>query len=322
MISRRLLRIKALMILYAFNRKDGNDLAAAEKELMKSIKKTYDLYHYLLLLVLEIADIAAEKIEIARNKNFPTDEDLDPNTRFINNRIVKFLVHNKDLKSYIISSKLSWANYPELPRKLYNTMIEWDEYKEYMNRAEEGFSEDRKFIITLLIELIATSEDLQSLLEELSIYWNDDLGFLTIMIEKTLRGVKNDSGPDFCLMPMFKNKDDEIFVKKLLSKTIINSDKYAELIGNNTTNWEIERVALMDTLVMQLALSEIVEFEEIPVKVTLNEYIEIAKYYCTAKSSTFVNGILDKIVREMRAREIFKKTGRGLVGEPGIDQKE
>ena len=164
MISRRLLRIKALMILYAFNRKDGNDLAAAEKELMKSIKKTYDLYHYLLLLVLEIADIAAEKIEIARNKNFPTDEDLDPNTRFINNRIVKFLVHNKDLKSYIISSKLSWANYPELPRKLYNTMIEWDEYKEYMNRAEEGFSEDRKFIITLLIELIATSEDLQSLL--------------------------------------------------------------------------------------------------------------------------------------------------------------
>ncbi len=321
MISRRLLRIKALMILYAFNRKDGDDLAVAENELMKSIVKTYDLYHYLLLLVLEIADIAAEKIEISRKKNIPTEEDLNPNSRFINNRIVRFLDQNKDLRSYIKSAKLSWANNPELPRKLYNTMLEWDQYKEYMNREEEGFAEDRKFIILLLVEIIAPSEDLQSLLEELSIYWNDDIGFLTIMIEKTLRSVKADSGPDFRLMPMFKNKDDEIFVKKLLSKTILNSDKYKQLIDTNTTNWEIERVALMDMLVMQLALSEIVEFEEIPVKVTLNEYIEIAKYYCTTKSSTFVNGILDKIVREMRSREIFKKTGRGLVGEPGFEDK-
>lgn len=321
MISRRLLRIKALMILYAFNRKDGDDLAVAENELMKSIVKTYDLYHYLLLLVLEIVDIAAEKIEISRKKNIPTEEDLNPNSRFINNRIVKFLDQNKDLRSYIKSAKLSWADNPELPRKLYNTMLEWDQYKEYMSRAEDGFAEDRKFIILLIVEIIAPSEDLEALLEELSIYWNDDIGFLTIMIEKTLRSVKADSGPDFRLMPMFKNKDDEIFVKKLLSKTILNSDKYRQLIDTNTTNWEIERVALMDMLVMQLALSEIVEFEEIPVKVTLNEYIEIAKYYCTTKSSTFVNGILDKIVREMRSQQIFKKTGRGLVGEPGLEDK-
>jgi N utilization substance protein B len=200
-------------------------------------------------------------------------------------------------------------------------MIKWDLYNEYMSKGDSGFSDDRKFIIALIIELIAPSEDLQSLLEELSIYWNDDLGFLTIMIEKTLRGVKEDSGPEFRLMPMFKNKDDEIFVKKLLNKTILNSEKYTELIDRNTTNWEIERVALMDMLVMQLALSEIVEFDEIPVKVTLNEYIEIAKYYCTTKSSTFVNGILDKIVREMRENKIFSKKGRGLVGEPGIEEK-
>jgi len=321
MISRRLLRIKALMILYAFNRKDGDDLAVAEKELMQSIVKTYDLYHYMLLLVLEIVDIASEKIEIARNKNFPTEEDLNPNTRFIDNRVIHFLNENKDLQSYIRTTKLSWSDFPELPRKLYSKMIEWEEYGNYMNKAEDGFSEDRKFIISLIIELITPSEDLQSLLEEMSIYWNDDLGFLTIMLEKTIRSVKSESGPDHKLMPMFKNKDDEIFVKKLLSKTILNSEKYTTLIDSNTTNWEIERVALMDTLVMQLAISEIVEFEEIPVKVTLNEYIEIAKYYCTTKSSTFVNGILDKIVREMRSGNVFKKTGRGLVGEPGIQQK-
>lgn len=321
MISRRLLRIKALMILYAFNRKNGDDLAAAEKELMQSIVKTYDLYHYLLLLVLEIVDIAAEKIEIARNKNFPTEEDLNPNTRFIQNRIVSFLNQNKDLNAYVSKAKLSWSAYPELPRRLYAVMTDWDVYKDYMSAEDDGFAGDRKFIISLLVEMIAGSEDLQSVLEEQSIYWNDDLGFLTIMLEKTLRSVKASSGPDHRLMPMFKNKDDEVFVKRLLEKTILNSDKYTELIDNNTTNWEIERVALMDMLVMQLALSEIVEFEEVPVKVTLNEYIEIAKYYCTAKSSTFVNGILDKIVREMRSGAMFKKSGRGLIGEPGLEIK-
>lgn len=322
MISRRLLRIKALMILYAFNRKDGDDLAMADKELMQSIVKTYDLYHYLLLLVLEIGDIAAEKIEISRSKNFPTEDDLNPNTRFIDNSILHFLSENKNLQSYIRTARLSWSDYPELPRKLYTKMIEWDNYKDYMSRSENGFSDDRKYIISLIVELIAPSEELQSLLEELSIYWNDDLSFLTIMIEKTLRSVKIESDPDFKLMPMFKSKDDETFVKTLLNKTILNSDKYNEYIDNNTTNWEIERVALMDTLVMQLAISEIIEFDEIPVKVTLNEYIEIAKYYCTTKSSTFVNGILDKIVREMRSLEIFKKSGRGLIGEPGIEKKD
>jgi N utilization substance protein B len=322
MISRRLLRIKALMVLYAFNRKDGSDLAAADKELMQSIAKTYDLYHYLLLLVLEIADIAAEKIEIAANKNIPTDEDLNPNTRFIDNKLVRILGENRALRSYIKTAKLSWTDHPELPRKLYGMMLEWEDFNSYMNKAEEGFSEDRKFIISLIVELIAPSEDLQALLEELSIYWNDDLSFLTIMLEKTLRGVKVESGPDHKLLPIFKNKEDEIFVRTLVSKTILNSEKYVKLIDSNTTNWEIERVALMDILVMQLALSEIVEFDEIPVKVTLNEYIEIAKYYCTTKSSTFVNGILDKIVREMRKNEIFKKSGRGLVGEPGIEKKD
>lgn len=321
MISRRLLRIKALLILYAFNRKDGDNLEAAEKELILSIGKTYDLYHFLLLLVLEVVGIAAEKIEVARNKKMPSYEDLNPNTRFIDNKLVRILDENRVLKAYLKKARLSWRDYQEFPKKLYSQILEWDEYKEYISKSDVSFSVDKKFVTLLLTKLILPSEDLHSLLEEISIYWNDDLEFVTIMLEKTIRNMKEDSTPEHSLVPLYKSKEDEIFVKTLLRKTIINSDKYIELVDNNTTNWEIERVALMDSLVMQLALSETVEFEEIPVKVTLNEYIEIAKFYCTTKSSTFVNGILDKIVREMREQKMFIKSGRGLVGEPGFEKK-
>lgn len=321
MISRRLLRIKALMIIYAFNRKDGDDLEAAEKELMHSINKTYDLYHLLLLLVLEIADIAAEKIEISRNKRIPTVEDLNPNTRLIDNRVIKFLDTNQSLNSYIKKSKLSFRENPELPRKLYSQMLDWDEYKSYMLKEESTFNDDRRFVSRMITELIVASPDLNLLLEEMSIYWNDDLEFVCLMLEKTIRGFKENSGSDFSLMPLFKNRDDENFARQLLLKTILNGARYSELIDSKTTNWEIDRVALMDTLVMQLAISEIIEFEEIPVKVTLNEYIEIAKYYCTARSGTFVNGILDEIVKEMRSKKLFEKKGRGLVGEPGYEER-
>ena len=234
--------------------------------------------------------------------------------------LLNFLSNNESLNKYIKNAKLSFRDYPELPRKLYNQMLQWEEYLSYMANEESSFNEDRRFVGKLITELIASSEDLHLLLEEMSIYWNDDLEFVSIMLEKTIRGFKEDSGPDYRFMPLFKNTEDESFVKKLLSKTILNSSKYIDLIDKKTTNWEIDRVALMDTLVMQLAISEIVEFDEIPVKVTLNEYIEIAKYYCTAKSGTFVNGILDEIVKEMRSEKLFVKKGRGLVGEPGYDK--
>lgn len=321
MISRRLLRIKALLILYAFNRKDGDDLSVAEKELLISIHKTYDLYHSILLLLLDIAEVAAEKIEIARQKKIPLYEDLNPNRRFIDNRLLKQLANNSDLRRYARNAHLSWSAYPELPRKLYNQMLAWDSYTEYMSSPKSSFAEDKKFIVCMVNDLLSNSEDLEAALEEQSIYWNDDLEFITMMIEKTFRLFKSGGDDNTSLLPLYKNEDDEVFVKVLLRKAIIHFEKYSELINSNTTNWEIERIALMDTLVMILAITEIVEFDEIPVKVTLNEYIEIAKYYCTAKSGIFVNGILDKAVREMRDKKLFDKKGRGLIGEPGFESE-
>ena len=321
MISRRLLRIKALMALYAYNRREDNDLVKAEKELMFSIAKTYDLYHYLLLLVLEIADIASDRIERALQKNIPTFEDLNPNRRFIDNVVIAQLRNNKALTKYLNDSKLSWINFSHIPRILYTKLISCDYYLEYMSSEYHNYQSDKKLVHKIIVELLPTSEDLVNCLEEQSIYWNDDLDYVIIMLEKTLKKFKPDTKEDAGLMPLFKNREDEDFVKQLFRKAVLNSASYSEFIDNNTTNWEVERIALMDILVMQLAIAEILEFPEIPVKVTLNEYIEIAKYYCTSKSSTFVNGILDNIVKEIRARKLFNKYGRGLVGETPDDNE-
>jgi transcription antitermination factor NusB len=315
MISRRLLRIKALTVLYAFNRREDDDLPRAETELMFSIGKTYDLYHYLLLLLIDITDIASEKIDQALQKRIPTPEDLNPNRRFIDNAIILQLRDNKAFKKHISSTKLSWVNYSHIPRVLYNKMIGWEVYEEYMNSATGTYQTDKKFITRLFTELLAGSEDLLACLEEQSIYWNDDMEFVIVMIEKTIKKLKADSGEDTPLMPLFKNEDDKEFVKILFRKAIMNSKETSELIDSNTTNWEVERIALMDILVMQLAITEVIEFPEIPVKVTLNEYIEMAKYYCTSKSSTFVNGILDNIIKEIRGKGLINKSGRGLLGE-------
>ncbi|HVN58776.1 MAG TPA: transcription antitermination factor NusB [Bacteroidales bacterium] len=315
MISRRLLRVKALLALYAFNRRDDNDLVQAEKELMFSISRTYDLYHLVLLLVIDLADIAREKIDLALRKKMPTREDLNPNRRFADNTVINQLRENSDLNSFVSSKKLSWANSQEVAKAIYNKMIAWDTYIEYMKSPKSSYPADKKFIVSLVTDFLVSSDDLITGLEEQSIFWNDDLDYVGAMIEKTLRKFKSEEISESRLMPLYKSDDDERFVKTLFRKAVLGSKDCSDMIDRNTTNWEIERIALMDILVMQLAITEIVEFQEIPVKVTLNEYIEIAKYYCTSKSSTFVNGILDKVVREMRDNGKFKKTGRGLVGD-------
>jgi transcription antitermination protein NusB len=314
MISRRLLRIKALMMLYALNRREDSDLPKAEKEVMFSIDKTYDLYHYILMLVLEISDIASGKIDQALQKRMPTPEDLNPNRRFIDNVLVEQIRRDNVFNSYVSARRLSWVN-SHVPRLLYNKMISWDAYEQYVSSEERSYLSDRKFVIRMITELFIQSEDLQSFLEEQSIYWNDDMEYVTAMLEKTLKKFKPEPGGKTALMPLFKNEEDTEFVKMLFRKAVINQQRCSELIEKNTTNWELERIALMDILVMQLAITEIIEFPEIPVRVTLNEYIEIAKFYCTSKSSTFVNGILDNILKEIRNQGLLNKSGRGLVGE-------
>ncbi len=339
MISRRQLRIKALAVLYACNRKELNDLDAAEQELTLSIRKSYDLYHYLLLLLIALSDLAREKVILSANKRMPGPEDLNPNKRFAENRLIAQLRNNDALRLYaeampslwtrkdklnsmrslsrwLSTRGLTWEDHPEVVRSLFSEMTGWEVYNAYMTSEESSYKADQRFIRELVTKLFPASEDLAASLEEQSVYWNDDLPFVSAMIRNSLGKFReHDDGKNIGMPSLFTNDDDELFVKVLLRKSILNGEKNSAMIDAHTTNWEVERIALMDKLVMQLAITELVEFPEVPVKVTLNEYIEIAKEYCTAKSSTFVNGILDKIVKEMRASGSFTKSGRGLIGE-------
>ena len=315
MISRRQLRIKALQTLYAYYKTGGEDMGRSEKELHFNIEKAYTLYQYLLLLVIDVVLYAESRIELARNKRIPTREDLHPNTRFIDNRLIAQLRNNAHLLSYVGQHKLNWANYPELIKEIYNKLLASEEYHDYMSSGVDGYAEDKRLVAFIYTHLIFPNESLDSILEEQSIYWNDDLEFITSMIVKTIKKYKEFDGPEKPLMELYKNQEDREYVVKLFRFTILHREEYVAYIKSNTRNWDLDRIAFMDILIMQMAIAELVGFPSIPTKVTLNEYLEISKYYSTSKSNVFINGVLDKVVMQMKEEGKIVKTGRGLIGE-------
>jgi len=315
MISRRQLRIKALQSLYAYYTTASEDMRRSEKELHFNIEKAYELYHYLLLLLIDVVLYAESRIEIYRNKRIPSHEDLHPNTRFIENRLVEQLRNNEHLLRFVDQHKLNWANHPELVKEIYTRLVESEEYKAYMNSEENAYAEDKRLVTFIYTHIIFSSERLDSIMEEQSIYWNDDLEFITSMIVKTFKKFKEDEGPRKPLMELYKNKEDSDYVVKLYRQTILHRDEYVEYIKQNTRNWDLERIAFMDILIMQIAIAELVAFPSIPTKVTLNEYLEISKFYSTNKSNVFINGVLDKVVMQLKEEKKIQKKGRGLIGE-------
>jgi len=315
MISRRIIRIKVLQILYAFFTTPDTSINNTEKELFFSLQKTYDLYHYLLGLVIEIEKFAEERIEMGKKKHRPTSADLYPNTRFVNNQLIGQLKNNISLTKYLETSKLTWNGEEDLIRKLYLSLIEQDFYKEYMAAAQNSYADDRKLVEDIFKYLILDSEDIESLLEEQSIYWNDDLDFVVSMILKTFKKFKEFSDERQALLPMFKDDEDRQFAKDLYRKVVLNHTDNEVLIKQHTVNWDIERIAFIDNLILELALSEFLYFPSIPTKVTMNEYIELSKYYSTEKSRNFINGILDKALKDLKKADKIHKAGRGLIGE-------
>lgn len=315
MISRRIIRTKALHILYAFYSSSDRSISNTEKELFFSIQKTYDLYHLLLALGIEVKKCAEEHIEKKRNKFRPTEQDLNPNLRFVNNAILKKLEENIDLNNYLQENKLSWVNEPEFVQKLYRFMVETDLYNEYMAAEEDSFDADRQFIDKLFTRILLNFEDLFSLLEEQSVFWNDDIDFVSSMVSRTIKKLKPTTSEAMHLLPMFKDEDDREFARDLIRKTLINHRDHSNIIKENLKNWDIERIAFLDIIIIEMALAEFLEFTSVPTKVTLNEYIELSKRYSTERSSTFINGILDKILKELKQSDRIKKAGRGLIGE-------
>ncbi len=315
MVSRRLLRIKTLQICYAYFKSDNQSIAQSEKELFFSIQKSYDLYHYLFLLMLDVSQFAQSRIDLGSQKRIPTFDDLNPNKKFVENKLLKLLEKNTALNHYLNNQKLSWIKYPELAKNLYLEIRDSELYKTYMNSSVSSFTEDKKFISDVYSQIIINFEPLYQNLEEQSIYWNDDAEFVINMILKTLRSFKVNSDENVELMPLFKNDEDIEFTKRLFRKTVLNYKEYEGLISQFIQNWDLERLAFMDNVIMCMAIAELTEFTDIPTKVTLDEYIEIAKYYSTQKSNLFINGILDKIVDHLKKEGKMLKTGRGLIGE-------
>jgi len=315
MISRRIIRIKVLQILYAFFTSPETSINNTEKELFFSLQKTYDLYHYLISLVIEIEKFAEDRIDLGLKKHRPTSEDLTPNTRFVNNLLIHQLKSNISLTKYLESAKLNWADEDELIRKLYLSLLDQEFYQEYMSSDQNSYADDRKLVEDIFKYLILDNEDIELLLEEQSIYWNDDLDFVVSMILKTFKKFKEFSDDHQALLPMYKDEEDRQFAKDLYRKVVLNHSENVILIKQHTVNWDIERIAFIDNLILELALSEFLYFPSIPTKVTMNEYIELSKYYSTEKSRNFINGILDKALKDLKKANKILKAGRGLIGE-------
>ncbi|MEM9051523.1 MAG: transcription antitermination factor NusB [Bacteroidota bacterium] len=314
MLNRRHIRIKILHMLYAMSHSGGKAIAKTEKELFLSIEKMYEMYLYCMSVMTYIRDVADQKIEDNKKKRLPTEEDLNPNTRFVDNRFLKQLDANKSLKSASEKKKVSWTGEGELIRKFYRTLLETEEYKGYMTNTEDSYSNDREVAIRFFKRHLINQDAFQSFFDEKSIFWADDLDIVASMTIKTFKSFDEDSDEFVPILSLWKDPEDEIeFAKNLFRKTLAQSSEHDKLIKEHTENWELERIALMDMLLMRMALSEAREFTQIPLKVTLNEYIEISKYYSTPKSSTFINGVLDKLFDQLKNTGEIKKVGRGLI---------
>lgn len=312
MLSRRLLRIKVLKALYAHLKSESDNVTASEKNLMLSVDKTYDLYVHLFGLIVEVARYAEERQEIALQKKLPTYEDLNPNRRFVRNSVVQLLADSEVINDFTAKRKLSWNNERELIKTLYNQLIEADYFKEYMNAAECGFKEDLRLVQAFYTNEPENCDQLEEVLEEQSVMWRDDLGFALLMVLRTLSNLRR-SSTDVKLLAEYKNEDDPQFTRTLFRQTLASYDECQTIIGEYIENWELDRIAFMDSLIMSMAMTELRTFPSIPVKVTLDEYIEISKYYSTAGSAQFINGILDKAVERFTGDGTMCKSGTGLI---------
>ncbi len=307
------MRIKILQSLYAYFQGNENTINKVETELMTSVDRIYDLYLYLLLTFPELKSIANHRIEEAKKKIFAADSDINPNRKFVDSLVIDKIENSRSLREVSEARKVNWVGDAshEILRKVYLQIRESEVYFSFMNNDLSGFEEDRNFLIHLFKSDIANSTFIYDFFEEKSIFWLDDIDLACQMVIKSIKSLNENEA--FEAMPLYKDKEDEIdFIKSLFRKTISLESENHKIIDELTENWELDRIAKMDVLLLSMAITELQVFTNIPKKVTLNEYIEISKFYSTPKSHTFINGILDKAVERLSKEGKITKSGRGL----------
>ncbi len=315
MLNRRHLRIKVLQALYAFYQSHKSDILQGQKELLSAIDRMYDLYLSLLLTLPELKSKGEHRLTENTKKLLPTDEDLNPNRKFVDNRIIKIIEEQPTLRAESENRKVNWlgAVEQEIFRKMYLHIRESEIYFEFMNNGKDDFVDDKEFIVQLFKKEVANFPALYNYYEEKSIHWLDDIDLACSMVIKTIKSFKEEE-ERYSILPLYKEDDDEKdFIIQLFKRTIQLDEENVALIDELTQNWEIDRIAKMDVILMKMALTELQVFSNIPTNVTLNEYIEISKFYSTPKSNVFINGILDKAVLRLKKENKIQKTGRGLM---------
>lgn len=319
MLNRRILRIKAFKVLYSNAIAENMSLAQAQSQLDVACEATRDLYIYMLGIVSPLTKIAKDRIESARSKFNPTDEELNPNMKFADNALAKLLDADVDFQKILSKKKLSWDQYDIFLKKVMNSIASKEYYAEYMASPTSSLKEDCRLFTRIFEEEFVDSEDLERILEDKSLYWNDDLAYALTWCCKTLKSFEK--GESWKLFPLYQSElmegseveSDKAFVRKLLQAAFAGYDRYFSMISESVTGWEKERLFSTDVALIVMGLAEAATFPTIPVKVTINEYVEISKFYGTQKSRSFVNGLLDRLVQSMVNDGKIVKEGKGLM---------
>ncbi|AYN68762.1 transcription antitermination factor NusB [Euzebyella marina] len=315
MLTRRHIRVKVMQCIYALTQSKDDSLEKQEKFLRYSIDSMYTLYLLILSLMIELHQRASEQLQLSSKKYLATSDDKYPDQeKLINNRLLLQIVKNEALKSELKKRKLNnWYLNDEYVRILYKDMVESDAYVEYMKSTESSYAEDKEFVTTLFKDIVAPNEKIYDYFEDDKLTWVDDFPIVNTFILKLLKKVKETHPQSFFLPKLLKDDDDMQFAKKLLTKTLLHDAQWTKEIEGKTPNWDKDRIADIDGILLKMAICELLSFPSIPEKVTINEALEIAKEYSTPKSSIFINGILDKLVKEYKSTGKLNKIGRGLM---------
>ena len=305
--------------MYAYLQSHESNLSAAERRLLDDVDNLYELFIYQLSFWVEVKRFAEQRIEENKKKNLPTEEDLNPNLKFVNNRILNVLDNNEHLLKLEQSYKINWANdRDDFIRSYFGKLTEFPEYQEYMNNGKDDFQDDKKFLLAIIDNYLAEDDSLYDFYADRKLAFNSDYQIGVYLLWKFIVELRSDFNalsrlPSAYTTESRAQNDDKDFVVKLFRSTIIHADEYRELVADNVSNWDYDRLALMDKILIFMALTEFCEFHSIPVKVTINEYIEISKFYSTAESRRFINGMLDKLSNVLKENGKLVKTGLGLV---------
>ena len=313
-LNRRHIRIKVMQSIYAMHQTGSDDIVKEEKFLYFSIENIQDLYLTMLSALIEIKRNEEIFIEKSSKKHLATSEEKNPNRKFVNNAILQFLSDNSTLNSALNDRKINnWSLNNDYILILLEQIKQSSFYKKYMQNRSNDFEEDKLFIEDIFTQIIAPNEKLYEYLEDNKLTWVDDIPTVNTLILKQLKAIKSKNDTSFSIPKLYKDAEDRDFVSELFRKTVLNETELAKEYIDKTPNWDIDRIAEIDTIILKMAICELLKFPSIPTKVTINEYLELAKEYSTPKSSIFINGILDNLVKEFQAKNRLNKIGRGLL---------